>query len=390
MAQTAATSKKWIPALLTLFILVGAGTFVAGAAGSHPERAWLTFLINFLLWSAVAQGAFLFSTMMHTVRARWSGPLDGLAESFAGFFPVSLALFALLFVGGVHVFPWAAPGHDLHGKEVWLNLPFLFVRDGMGLLLLYGLGGGYLYCSLRLRENKEKNRGGNKHVRQKDVFSILYMVAFALVLSLIGYDLVMSMDPHWVSTLFGAYSFVKAIYIGFGALIVYASLLHLSPNGGFRLPEAHFHDIGKLFFGFCLVWADFFYVQFLVIWYGNIPEETHYVIQRTMMPPWNTIAWTIFILCFVAPFFILLSKKVKTLPKIMAPLCGIIIAGIWLEHLLLLGPPLTHGADRLPLGVSDLVITLGFLALMVASIRWTIRRFPNLVAGQAKEGAEWK
>ncbi len=113
------------------------------------------------------------------------------------------------------------------------------------------------------------------------VYGNLYILAFALVLSLIGFDLVMSMDPHWYSTLFGAYTFVKAFYVGLGAVIILASLLHLHPKVDFLLPPSSFHDIGKLFFAFCMLWGDFFYVQLVVIWYGNIPEETAYMIQRT-------------------------------------------------------------------------------------------------------------
>ena len=110
--------------LSLVFVLTGAGAFVFQIRGEHPESAWQAYLVNFLLWSAIAQGGLLFSAMMHLTKARWPGPLYGLSESFAGFFPVSFLLFLLLFLGKAHVFPWQS--HELHGKEVWLNLPFLF------------------------------------------------------------------------------------------------------------------------------------------------------------------------------------------------------------------------------------------------------------------------
>ena len=106
-------------------------------------------MINFLLWSAVAQGAVLFSAVTRVTKARWSGPLNGLSEAFAGFFPLSLVLFLLLLAGRTHVFPWLH--QDLHGKEAWLNLPFLFARDGLGLLLLYACGWAVVRCDLQLR-----------------------------------------------------------------------------------------------------------------------------------------------------------------------------------------------------------------------------------------------
>ena len=386
--------------LFAALIVVGFGTFIIGAVKQDPGRAWQAYLINFLLWSAIAQGGLLFSALMTTTRARWSGPLSGLAEAFAGFFPVSFVLFLILFLGAPHVFPWLH-AHDLQGKEAWLNVPFLFTRDLVGLLILYGIGFVYLYHSLLLkvepgdtngafrsifnRLHGNRTRDPEKIKRRKGVFSVLYMLAYALVLSLIGYDLVMSADPEWISTLFGAYTFVKAFYIGLGGLIILAAVMHLNTNNGFRLDAAHFHDVGKLFLAFCLVWADFFYVQLVVIWYGNIPEESVYVIERTMSMPWRYLAWFIFIVCFVLPFFILLNKKVKTMPRFMIVLCTVIIAGIWLEHFLLLAPALSHSAQTLPLGIKDFLISLGFLGLMLMALNSFLRQFPELVRIEKRE-----
>ncbi|HWR68489.1 MAG TPA: hypothetical protein VN416_05665, partial [Desulfomonilia bacterium] len=213
----------------------------------------------------------------------------------------------------------------------------------------------------------------------------LYIMAYALVLSLLAFDLVMSADPQWISTLFAPYGFVKAFYIGLGALIILASVLHLRSRETSPLTSSHFHDLGKLFFAFCLLWADFFYCQFLVIWYGNIPEETSYLIQRTMTLPWSRLAWAVFILSFVIPFFILINKEVKTRPRFMIGLCSMVFVGIWLEHYLLLGPSLNPGADSIPISLSDVMIALGFLGLMAMAVRFALTRFPELIPVQRQE-----
>ena len=205
-----------------------------------------------------------------------------------------------------------------------------------------------------------------------------YILAFALVLCLIGYDLVMSMDPHWISTLLGAYTFVKAFYLGLGGIIILASMYYLNRGSESGLTPSHFHDIGKLFFAFCLLWADFFYVQLVVIWYGNIPEEASYVIERVMLPPWNSLAWAVFAVCFVLPFFILLNKKIKTRPVFMIVICSVIIIGIWFEHLLLLGPALSHGVTHIPLSFLDGFISLGFLGLLAFVVIYFLNTFPEL------------
>jgi len=382
-------------------LVIGFGTFVFGLMGGHPERAWQAYLINFLLWSAIAQGGLLFSVVMHTVKARWSGPLSNLAESFVAFFPISFILFLILIFGKNHIFPWIH--QDLHGKEIWLNVPFLFTRDIVGLLVLYGLGFAYLFNSLRLKLDRSVSHGLiRKYLysrwdrslsdvgRCRDrmtIFGVLYILAFALILSLIGYDLVMSLDPHWYSTLFGAYTFVKAFYIGLGGLIILASVLHLNPAIEFKLKPSDFHDIGKLFFAFCMVWGDFFYVQLVVIWYGNIPEETAYVIERTMTPPWNALAWFVFIICFILPFLILLNKKIKTKPGVMSILCTVVIMGISLEHFLLIGPAINPHVSALPLGLADGLIFLGFLGLMSLAVIFFLNMFPELVRVVDREAA---
>jgi hypothetical protein len=399
--QTAILPKApglWIIIALVL-VAIGLAAFMNGLFSQHPERAWQAYLINFLLWSAIAQGAVLFSTVMHMTNARWSGPLSGLSESFAAFFPLSFGLFLLLFLGKTHLFPWLH--EDLHGKEIWLNIPFLFWRDFFGLLSLYVLGCGYLYNALQLKlDPHQPRRGMRKFVysgwqqnnrntaRIKNRMTIwggFYILAFALVLSLIGFDLIMSMDPHWVSTLFGAYNFVKAFYVGLGALVILASIFYLRHGDACGLTSSHLHDIGKLFFAFSLLWADFFYVQLVVIWYGNIPEETHYVIQRTVLAPWNKLAWTVFVVCFILPFFILINKKVKTKPVFMIILCLTVIVGVWLEHLLLLGPALNHSVSSIPLSISDGLITLGFLGLMIIAVTYFLRQFPELVRTKKRE-----
>jgi hypothetical protein len=383
---------------LVLFVL-GVAAFITGIYADPPGVTWQAFLINFLMFSGIAHGAVVFSAVMHLTKARWPGPLSGLSEAFAAFFPVSFVLFLLLFAGKAHIFPWQ--DMDLHGKEVWLNIPFLFLRDGAGLIILYLLGFLYLHYAMKLRlviqggAMDERGRGriqqrllirmlngeaDQERIRQRASFAgALYITAFVLVQSLLGYDLVMSADPHWVSTLFGAYTFVKYVYIGLGALIVLAACYVVCERRAFGIHDAQFHDMGKLYFAFCLLWADFFYVQFIVIWYGNIPEETAYIIQRTITPPWSHLAWVIFGVCFIVPFLILLNKAIKTKPVFMMVLCLLVTAGIWLEHYLLIGPALSARGEAYTPGLNDVMMVAGFLGLMVFSVGGFLNLFPELV-----------
>jgi Ni/Fe-hydrogenase subunit HybB-like protein len=386
--------KNKIPFVILFFlVIIGFGTFVLQLFGAHPEKAWQIYLINFLLWSAIAQGGLLFSVVMHLTKARWSQPVQNLSESFAAFFPLSFGLFLLLFLGRAHIFPWLH--QNLHGKEAWLNMPFLFSRDFIGLFILYGLGLAYLYYALRIKLSGSQNKGWIRGFIQRNwtgtdqevqvcrsrmsVLSALYILAYAFVLTLIAFDLVMSMEPHWFSTLFGPYSFVKAFYMGLGGIIILAAIVNFSQGKQSGLSSSHFHDLGKLLLAFCLLWGDFFYAQLLVIWYGNISEETNYVITRTMILPWKSLAWTVFIVSFLVPFFVLLNKNIKTKPIPMIVLCSVVLSGIWFEHLLLLGPALSPELGSLSLGPADGLITLGFLSLMAMAVTSFLKFFPELV-----------
>ena len=228
------------------------------------------------------------------------------------------------------------------------------------------------------------------------IFAGWYMLAFALVFALTGFDLVMSMDPHWYSTLFGAYTFIKAIYAGFGAIIILASILHLNPNFSFNLSSSQLRDMSTLFFGFSIVWGDFFYSQFVVIWYGNIPEETAYIIERTMTSPWKWLAWTVFIVCFIMPFIILLSRKIKESPWCMIVVSSFVLAGLWIEHFLLLGPSyldheyFVHNTGIFPISISELIISLTFLSLLIIAILFYLKQFPELLKKGSGEVVQWK
>jgi len=307
--------------------------------------------------------------------------MQRLAESFAAFFPLSLVLFLILYLGKVHLFPWLHG--EVHGLERWLDVPFLFARNFAGLLVLYGLGLAYTFYARRLREASGGAPEAERWRGRMTVLSVLYLLIYALVLTLLAFDLVMSMEPPWYSTLFGAYAFAKAFYLGLLALMILAGIYHLAWKEDSGLTAAHFHDVGKLLFAFCLVWADFFYVQLLVIWYGNMSEETRYVIQRTMLLPWKPLAWTVFIMSFVVPFLVLLNRRVKERPAFMVFLCLFVLVGLWLEHLLLVGPALNPRSTALPLGLPDLLITLGFLGLMAFAVTLFLRRFPDSSVGRS-------
>jgi len=376
------------PLILFLGILSVAGAiqFLAGIGGEQARRAWQVYLVNFVFFTGLSSGAVLFSAILTLTNAGWGRPLKRLAEGMGSFLGVSFLLFWFLYFGREEIFPWVR--EPAHGKEAWLNTGFLFARDGIGLLILTALSLWILYHSVRPDRYAIPLPGSGPGIpgageqaeksRRAQVFlaPILAMV-YALVLSLIAFDLIMSLDPHWYSTLFGAYYFIGSFYSALAALVLIAGIFRRRPGLRDFIRPGHFSDLGKLLLGFCLITGDFFYSQFLVIWYGNLPEETRYVILRVRESPWEPLAWTVLTVCFALPFIVLLSRKFKFHPRAMMALAGVILAGMWLERFLLVVPS-TWKMKNFPLGFMEVLITAGFIGLFGLTLAGFFRKFSPL------------
>jgi Ni/Fe-hydrogenase subunit HybB-like protein len=370
--------------LWVVLILIGTIAFATGIRGTGSERTWLIFLVNFLFWSGLAYGSIVISAALVMTKARWGRPLKRLAEAPAAFLPFSLLLFGILFLGRHKIFPWIQK--PVPEKALWLKAGFMFARDGFFLLILTLASLALVYFSVRgekvlppqeAKTWKETRNRGEASLHKQAILSPILGILFALGFSLLGFDLVMSLSPHWYSTLFGLYFFVGAFYSALATLMFFSALSVKRFDLGEFIGQGQLRDLGKLLLGFCLVTGDFFFSQFLVIWYGNLPEETRFVITRVNSMPWKPLAWIVLGLCFALPFVVLLSRKAKGRGGPMMLLSVIILVGMWLERFLLVAPSLWKGPG-LPLGLSEILISLGFLGLMALSVLWFLNRFPRL------------
>jgi hypothetical protein len=364
------------------FVLLGLIAFLFGVFKLDPLRAWQTFLINFLFWSGISLSGIVFAATFQVTDARWGRSVKRLMEGMGFFLPVSFVLFLILFLGRDVIFPWIA--HPAVGKEKWLSIPFLFSRDAVGLILLYGLSLAFLYFSLKPDLALARGGAGNsleaKRVKSQKVLSVIspvLLIVYAVIFTLIAFDLVMSLDPHWYSSLFGGYFFIGNLYVGLASITIIAVIIRKYYELEDVITIDVLHNLGKLTLAFCLLSMDFFWSQFLVIWYGNLPEETSFIIKRGMEAPWAKISWSVLIICFIWPFLVMLSRKVKRNPKTLSALCGVIIAGMWMERYLLIVPSLWKG-DTAPFGILEILITLGFFAGFVLTYLCFVKRFPLL------------
>src|SRR5213592_1181924 len=307
--------------------------------------------------------------MMQLTQARWSPSVRRIALTTAGFLPAAFVLFLVLFAGQTTLYPWVTT--PVVAKQAWLNVPFFWLRTLAGAAALFIAALALVTALVRDAVPPDDER---EHARRNRL-AVVLLVLWVIGVSLWGFDLVMSLDPKWYSGLFGGYFVVSTLYTAFCLLSIFA--IRANARGQASIPPAAVQDVAKLQFAFSIVWMYFFWSQYLVIWYGNVPVETRFVVQRFFVQPWQTLAWVVLIIGWLIPFAYLVKRLTGRPPQRHAPLFVIAIfglVGIFLERVLVVFPSVSADA-RLPMGPRDLAITAGFLALFVLSRRWFFSRF---------------
>ncbi len=375
--------------------LVGGAAFLYGLVLGDSMRAWQSLLVNFLFFGGLAQAGVVISAIMQVTSSRWGRALKRTSEATSAFLPISFVLLLVLLAGAHSWMPWV---HEpVPSKQAWLNIPFLVIRQVLAALLLGGLSLLYVRQSLRpdigqLDESGDHQASGisrrviagwrgleeerDASQRAQSRLAPAILIAYGWVFTLVAFDFFMSLDPHWFSTLAGGFYFIGNLFIGFAFLCVIAvwsrERLQLTEYIG----SHQLHDVGKLLFGFCILWAYLFWSQYLVIWYGDLAEETEFIYHR-MHGAWAPVAWTVFAMAFVIPFVVLLSRAVKTKPRALLTIALVCFVGMWLERFILVSPSLWHG-EGVPLGLIEILVTLGTAGLFGWSYATFLRTFPVL------------
>ncbi len=344
--------------LLAVAVAIGVAAFALAMADGAALRAWEAFLVNLLFWMGIAQGGICVSASFYLTNARWGGTGQyRLAEAFVGFLPLSFLLFWLLFAGRHQIFVWV--DHPLPEKADWLNAPFLFARDGAALLIMTLLSLWFVRVSRRedvLRWTASSGDIGDppRAIRR---LAVAVALCYAAIYSLIAFDLVMSLAPRWHSTLFGAYFFTGAYWSAIVAMALVGIAASSEARDDARFRDA-LHDIGKLVFACSVFWVYLLFAQYIVIWYGDIPSETFFVVPRVQHLPWGALGWAALVLIWAIPFCMLMGKRPKRTPAIMRVVCVLGLIGMWIERYVLVVPSLSPA--RVPLGWIELLITVGF------------------------------
>jgi hypothetical protein len=358
-------------AALAVLALLGAGAFLFGIMQPDSGRTWAIYLVNLLFWSSLSITGPALAGMMQVTEARWSPSLKRIALTTAGFLPVSFVLFLVLFEGRAELYPWVT--HPVVKKAAWLNVPFMAARIGLGVALLYWVA--LAFARAVFAEDPSGHDSAAAAGRRNRLSTILLML-YVVVLSLWGFDLIMSLDPIWYSGLFGGYYVVTSLYSGFGLVTFF--VLRANERGVANVPPSAIQDSTKLTFAMSIVWMYFFFSQYLIIWYGNVPLETRFFLRRFLgNQPWGYLAWAIFVVGWLIPFGYLLKRLTGRPPTRHRVLKVVLFMGwiaIFFERVLLVFPSISKD-NQIPHGLTDILITLGFFSLFVLSRGWFLARY---------------
>jgi hypothetical protein len=206
-------------------------------------------------------------------------------------------------------------------------------------------------------------------------WAAMIAVAYSLVFSFVAIDLAMSLAPHWFANMFPAWFFMSSMWSGMVAIGIYSLLAGRYLSIDSLLNPTVYHDLGKLIFGFCMFWGYTTYAQYLAIWYGNMTEETGFILMRTELDPWADVAKMVVLTCFLIPWTLLLSRSMKKIRTSFLAVCFLILIGIWTERFLVVMPSVWKSSD-LPIGLGEILMPFGFGGAMVLLVTWILSKIP--------------
>ena len=350
----------------------------------QPDRVWQALLVNWLYFTSISSAGVMFVAVQRITTARWSRPIIRFLEGYVAFLPVAFILILLiLFVGRHHIFWWSNHAPTIHEKAVWLNPPFFFTRVIAIYLIITSLSVWYIYTSVRLdvgilpdagakwaRGLRERMRRGFRDERRElhsthslqGKLAVFLGFSFVFGWIVLSWDLSMSLDPHFQSTMYGWWFFMGAWVASLASWTIIVMAWRRFLNRYDLIQDKHFHDLGKLCFAFTAFWGYLTFGQYLVIWYGNLGEETHWMRLR-LIDGWRIPTLIAVGLMFVLPFFGLLSRAAKVFLPTMVLFAMSTVVGLWMHRYLEVYPSIYGVVSNIPLGLWELGVAAGLLGI---------------------------
>jgi hypothetical protein len=348
-------------------LIVGAAGLLLGGIGAlvSPEQFMPAWLIGFIFCLGLSLGSLALLMVLHLSGGKWALMSRRIFEAGSRLIPYCLLLYIPIAVMLPTLYIWARPAavqadHILQLKQPYLSVPFALVRAA----IYFGV---WLFCVFYLNRWSAQQDRGEVAVTAADtrrfrVISAPGLLLYVVLMTFAAVDWLMSLDPHWYSTIFG---FIMVTGQGLAALslaaVTLALLARSEPLVRYLRP-VHLHDVGKLTLAFVMLWAYMSFSQFLIIWAGNLPEEIPFYLVR-LRGGWQYVSILLIVGHFALPFCLLLSRDLKRHPRLLARVALFILAMRLVDLIWIVAPNFNQGG--VPIHWMDVAIPLGLAGIWV-------------------------
>lgn len=379
-------------AKMTSFILIGVGlvALLAGIFTSHghtDQRIWANLLVNGYFFFGISLVAVFFLAIQFVAEMAWGVTTQRIFQAIMSFLPIGavtiLIVLAASSMGFTHLYHWMAEGitdptshhYDaiITGKSGYLNLPFFWVRN----ILYFAV---WLFFANWFRKNSLKedsldlstiDGGVSPNYKKAIKMSVFFIIFFAYSSVASAWDWIMAIDVHWFSTMFGWYAF-SGMWASCMVVAV-MMVLYLKSQGLLKdVNNSHIHDLVKWMFALSMLWSYLWFSQFMLIWYANVAEETIYYITR--FEEYKLLYIGTFLVNFILPFFVLMSRDAKRNAIFIVPVALLIFFAHYIDVLVMVLPGTMH--EHGELGVLELGMFLMFLGIFIFTILRSLSKAP--------------
>ena len=344
------------------------------------NRPWAALYVAAFFFFMISLGTLAFYAIQRASQAGWSPVLFRVMEGITGYLlPGGLLVLGILVFSVLHfnhLFIWMDPEvveHDkiIKAKSGYLD-PYFFLIRGFIYLGGWSL---YRYFSRKFSIAQDNSNDNKYHVKNFKI-SAGFLVFFLITESMMSWDWIMSIDPHWFSTLFGWYVFASMAVSGVTSIALIS--IYLKSKGYLpNVNDNHIHDLGKFMFGFSVFWTYLWFSQFMLIWYSNIPEEVVYFISR--IEDYTLPFWGMVVINFILPFLILVSSNFKRVSWIITMAGIIILVGHYIDVYNMIMPSAV--GDQWGFGVPELGSLMFFGGIFILTVFYSLTKAPLEVKG---------
>jgi hypothetical protein len=316
--------KKALPDKFTKsgWILLGLGLIITAASFAvDTHRAFFDYLWAYMFLVSIGVGALALVALEYLVGATWSTPFRRIDEFLAAIIPVLVIMVIPLFFGMHDLFHWSHPDvvaedQILQSKSAYLNMNFFTIRT------IFTLAVWLFFFFIMIRNSEKQDLTGDPALtKRNNIFGTAFAPLFIITLTITAIDFMMSLEPHWFSTMYGVYYFSGTMVAAFSITTLFAVKLNQGHYLDPKINNEHYYSLGAMMFAFNTFWGYIAFSQYLLIWYADLPEETFWLLHR-WEGSWKFVSIALIFVHFVIPFLVLVGRSQKTNPQILKFMAG--------------------------------------------------------------------